>query len=62
MNSENRCPRCHGELKPWQELNDEEQEVVRRLPEAVDYETEERHASHRWCTRCWYEVVSPFVS
>jgi hypothetical protein len=62
MNAQNRCPRCQGVLKTWRELSDEEQEVVKRLPEAVDYESDERRATHRWCTRCWYEVVSPLFS
>ena len=62
MNDENRCPRCQDVLKTWRELTDEEQEVVRRLPEAVDYDSDERRATHRWCTRCWYEVVRPLFS
>ena len=57
MNEENRCPRCQGELRAWRELTEEEQEVVRRLPEAVDYGSGERRETHRWCTRCWYEIV-----
>jgi len=59
MNVQNRCPRCQGVLERWEELSNEEQEVVRRLPEAVDYSPEERRAAHRWCSRCWYEEVRP---
>jgi hypothetical protein len=52
----NRCPRCgEGRLRSWQELDDEEREVVRRLPASADYTPDERRARHRWCTRCWHE-------
>ena len=54
MNSGNRCPRCEGRLQSWTELNDEEREMVKRLP-ASDYSLEERKSRHRWCVRCWYE-------
>ena len=50
------CPRCEaGRLSGWSELNDEEREVVKRLPASADDSIEERAARHRWCTRCWYE-------
>jgi len=50
------CPRCEKRgLKSWSELNDEEREVVKRLPLSGDYSLEERQQHHRWCTRCWYE-------
>jgi hypothetical protein len=56
MESEKQCPRCDaGRLRGWSELNDEEREVVKRLPTSADYSIEERAARHRWCTRCWYE-------
>jgi hypothetical protein len=42
-------------MKSWSELTDEEQEIVKRLPLAASYSLEERQATHRWCTRCWYE-------
>jgi len=52
-----KCPRCDKPgLKTWEELDEEEQEVVKRLPASADYLLEERKASHRWCTRCWFEV------
>ncbi|HEX8890757.1 MAG TPA: hypothetical protein VF779_16525 [Pyrinomonadaceae bacterium] len=51
-----KCPRCGmGRLRGWDELNDEEQEVVRRLPASADYSLDERRATHRWCTNCWHE-------
>ena len=54
MNS--RCPKCGEEqLRTWDELKDDEREVVRRLPGSADYGTEERKSMHRWCTRCWHE-------
>jgi len=53
MNSDNRCPRCEGPLRSWSELNDEDREMVKRLP--ADYSLEERQRRHRWCTRCWFE-------
>lgn len=56
MNAERKCPRCHeGVMRAWDELNDEEHEVVRRLPAAADYTESARQATHRWCTRCWHE-------
>jgi hypothetical protein len=56
MSLHERCPRCdYPRLKSWSELNDEEREVVKRLPQSADYSLEERQATHRWCTRCWYE-------
>lgn len=58
MNNHNRCPRCsEGLLKDWQELSDQEQEVVKRLPGSADYSDQERLATHRWCTRCWFEAT-----
>lgn len=56
VNSDKNCPRCgEGRLRVWSELDDDEQEVVRRLPHARYYHLEERQATHSWCTRCWYE-------
>lgn len=50
------CPRCDASrLRGWNELNDEEREVVKRLPNATDYSIEVRMNHHRWCPRCWYE-------
>lgn len=59
MTNEHRCPKCDsGRLKWWNELSEEEQEVVKRLPEAVNYSTAERQKNHRWCTRCWHEATN----
>ena len=56
MGINNQCPRCgEGRLRVWTELNDEEREVVRRLPAAAEYDLGERKSRHRWCSRCWYE-------
>ena len=50
------CPRCDKPgLKTWAELDDEEREVVTRLPASAEYSLTERQATHQWCTRCWYE-------
>jgi hypothetical protein len=50
------CPRCEKPgLKAWSELTDEEREVVKRLPGSANYSLSERQATHRWCTRCWFE-------
>ncbi|HSL55669.1 MAG TPA: hypothetical protein VK868_14800 [Pyrinomonadaceae bacterium] len=55
----NTCPKCGKPgLKTWFELDAEEQEVVKRLPASVDYSLEERKTLHRWCTRCWNEILS----
>lgn len=51
-----KCKRCgEGRLRSWQELSEDEQEVVRRLPANRDYKAEERRARHRWCALCWHE-------
>jgi hypothetical protein len=58
MSVNDKCLRCDkAGLKSWEELDDEEREVVKRLPASAEYSLEERQASHRWCTRCWYEDV-----
>ncbi|HEV2884532.1 MAG TPA: hypothetical protein VGW36_06715 [Pyrinomonadaceae bacterium] len=58
MSDDNRCPKC-GEnvLRSWDELEPDEQEVVRRLPGSSDYSADERKSTHRWCTLCWHEEV-----
>ena len=56
--SKEKCPRCgEGRLRAWNQLSEEEREVVRRLPGSADYTFAERIAMHRWCTRCWYEAM-----
>jgi hypothetical protein len=42
-------------LRSWAELNDEEREMVQRLPASADQTLDERKGRHRWCTRCWFE-------
>ena len=61
VNSDNRCPRCGEEnLRTWDELDDEERELVLRLPGSAEYEPAERQARHQWCMRCWFEsTISP---
>jgi hypothetical protein len=50
------CPRCRAaRLRAWSELDEEEREVVRRLPASADYSQAERAARHLWCVRCWHE-------
>ena len=44
-------------MRTWDELSEEEQEVVRRLPASADYSAAERQGTHQWCTRCWYEAT-----
>ena len=59
MSDNGRCPKCGGEtMRTWEQLSDDEREVVRRLPGSADYEFSERQATHRWCTRCWHEQTS----
>lgn len=55
--TDNRCQRCDGPTNTWEELTDEEREVVKRLPQSTEYSEKERQALHRWCTRCWNESV-----
>ena len=55
-NPESTCPRCGtGRLRRFDELSEEECEVVKRLPASAEYSAKEREARHRWCTKCWYE-------
>jgi hypothetical protein len=57
MRNRNLCRHCGaGVVKSWQELTDDEQKVVERLPAAKDYSREERKRTHHWCTRCWQET------
>jgi ribosomal protein S27AE len=50
------CPRCGaGRLRAWGELDGEQREVVRRLPDSVHFKLEDRVAHRRWCVRCWHE-------
>jgi len=58
MEFRDQCPRCAGRLREWSELDDEEREVVKRLPASAELSVEERKAIRRWCTRCWYEASS----
>ncbi|HEX3282872.1 MAG TPA: hypothetical protein VHR36_16665 [Pyrinomonadaceae bacterium] len=58
MNTEDRCSRCGHRMKSWQELEEEEREVVKRLPASAEVDATERQRRHRWCTRCWYESRS----
>lgn len=59
MNPRESCPRCDKRgLKTWNELNDDEREVVKRLPLSAHYSLAERQSSHRWCTRCWFEKTA----
>jgi 23S rRNA maturation mini-RNase III len=56
--NKDKCPRCHeGRMHRWDELTDDEQEIVRRLPESADYTAAERAVRHTWCTRCWFEAI-----
>jgi len=58
MRPQESCPRCDKRgLKTWEELTDEEREVVKRLPLSATYPLAERQARHRWCTRCWWEAT-----
>jgi len=52
-----KCSRCDGITRTWDELTVEEREVVKRLPASTEYRPAERQAMHRWCTRCWNESV-----
>ncbi len=54
-----RCPNCGDQtLRTWEDLSDDERDVVRRLPASADYASSERRIKHRWCTRCWHEETS----
>jgi ribosomal protein S27AE len=55
MNTDERCPRCGARMKSWHELEEDEHEVVKRLPASAEDDAAERQRLNRWCTRCWYE-------
>lgn len=49
------CPRCHSpKLKCWDELTDEQQFLVKRLPLSAKY-TPEQRKKHRFCVQCFFE-------
>jgi hypothetical protein len=55
-NRNSMCPRCGtARLRRFDELGEEEREVVKRLPASAETAFDERKARHRWCTRCWHE-------
>jgi hypothetical protein len=54
------CPRCGNlKMKSWHQLNDDEREIVKRLPASSTYKLEERKTLHLWCARCWFEINEP---
>ncbi|MEJ7708297.1 MAG: hypothetical protein WKF84_00165 [Pyrinomonadaceae bacterium] len=62
MKTERTCPKCDSDqLRSWRELDEEQQEVVRRLPGTAHYTIAERVARHRWCTICWHEQTGDVV-
>lgn len=48
-------------MRAWYELDDEEQELVRRLPASADFTAEERQRNHQWCALCWYEAIEKTI-
>jgi ribosomal protein S27AE len=58
MNTDDRCPRCGATMKSWPELEEDEREVVKRLPASAESDAAQRERLNRWCTRCWHESRS----
>ncbi len=59
MNLENRCPRCAEDwLRSWRDLDQEQREVVKRLPGSPGRNQAERETLFRWCPRCWFESMN----
>jgi len=57
--TENTCPQCgHYRLRTFNELKDDEQELVKRLPASKNFSLGERKSKHRWCRRCWNEATN----
>lgn len=53
------CPDClEPGMKTWDELSDEQQFLVKRLPASAEYTLKERK-KHRFCERCWFEEKEP---
>ena len=44
-------------MRAWDELEPDQQDVVKRLPASADYPAAERQGTHQWCTRCWFEAT-----
>ena len=58
MDHEDRCPRCgEGRLRNWRELDEDQREVVKRLPGSLERTQPERETFLRWCPRCWFEAA-----
>ncbi|MCY7377088.1 MAG: hypothetical protein LH472_14100 [Pyrinomonadaceae bacterium] len=56
--NEKMCPQCGSpKIKEWKELTDEQKFLVARLPVSSELSIEQRER-HRWCVRCWYELVN----
>lgn len=45
-------------MKNWDELSDEEQFLVERMPASAKFTAAER-TRHLFCPRCWYEEAEP---
>lgn len=57
-NATDDCPACGAtRLRAWGELNEEEREVVSRLPAPDGDAALGRETRRRWCVRCWHEEV-----
>jgi hypothetical protein len=50
------CPRCQAELKRWDDLEREEQDRVRELPNRDAQSLDHRVAKHLFCPTCFYEA------
>lgn len=54
------CPKCqYSAMKTWEELNDEQQMLVERLPMSANLSLEQRK-KHLFCPRCWFEQLANY--
>lgn len=52
--TESQCQRCNSmKVKEWNELDEEQQYLVDRLPDFEDLSMSEIR-SGRYCTKCWF--------
>lgn len=51
------CPKCgYKKRKAWDDLNDDEFSLVKKLHRNTEFSAEERK-THEFCARCWHEFA-----
>ena len=50
------CPQCHKDLTRWEDLNKEQQDQIRELPNRDAQSLDHRIDKHLFCPTCYYEA------